>query len=257
MVMDPKSSLIFVSYIFSMFGYLVLLIALQMSSLLWPQLFSYDESLSLDDIARFSLFFMVMVPIVIITSLFSYLQMEEEKQLLALKIGLGSICCEEKDEFKWALEHKYDKVTQHLLDSAKKSLFGEFDFDFIDGQKLQLLFLESCRKGWINVVNKLLRHSENDSFIASKDEKDETGILKACNGAHNEVVMVLLQNPSTRVIITNAEFSIIFIKACKYGWNAIVEALLKHPNSKEFILATDNEGELVYLFTITCKRQQK
>ena len=240
-VMDPKSSLIFVSYIFSMFGYLILLIALQMSSLFWPQLFTYDESLSLDDIARFSLFFMVMVPIVIITSLFSYLQMEEEKQLLALKIGLGSVCCEEKDEFKWALERKYDKVTQHLLDSGKESLFEEFDFDFIDGQKLQLLFLESCQKGWINVVKKLLRHPENDSLIGSKDEKGETGILKACNGARTEVVMMLLQHPSTRA----DEFNLIFIKACKYGWVKILKELLKHPNSQEFTLPVDNEGELV------------
>ena len=69
-------------------------------------------------------------------------------------------------------------------------------FDFIDGQKLQLLFLQSCQMGWLNVVKKLLKHPENDSIIASTDEKGETGILKACNGARTEVLMVLLQHPS-------------------------------------------------------------
>ena len=31
---------------------------------------------------------------------------------MAQQVGLGSICCEEKDELKWAREREYDKFAK-------------------------------------------------------------------------------------------------------------------------------------------------
>ena len=81
--------------------------------------------------------FIALIPTIIFTTLWSFSQLEEEKQLLVLQSGIGSICCEEKDLLKLALERQHQKLTQHILDSGNEDLFNKIKFDFIDAEKLQ------------------------------------------------------------------------------------------------------------------------
>ena len=57
---------------------------------------------------------------VVLTSLTSYYSSEQKRQLLGLKLGLGSICCEEKDLLKWALERQHQKLTQYVFNSGNE-----------------------------------------------------------------------------------------------------------------------------------------
>ena len=190
-VVQSTSSLVFASSLFSMVGYLTLLGSLQLSSFLWPHLFI----LSMTDIMPFTKLFMVMVPITIITCLFSYIQLEEEKQLLALQSGLGSICCEEKNLLSWALERQYHKVTKHVMESGNEDLFTKLEYDFIDAEKLQVLFRDACARGWLDVVEKLIKHPEVDDFILSKDSEGRTGFMYSCSNRHVNVLKLLLKHP--------------------------------------------------------------
>ena len=174
-----------------MIGYLVLFGMVQMCSILWPDLFL----LSLDEMLPFIKLFTIMVPIVVLTSLCSFLQLEEVKQLLALKIGLGSICCVEKDQFRWALERQYQTVINHILNSGEEELFSKLEYDFIDAEKLENLFQSVCSKGWRDVVDKLMKHPEYKDFILSSDNQGQSGFMKAIDNGHVAVMKLLLEHP--------------------------------------------------------------
>ena len=205
LVVNPTSSLIFVSFLLSMVGHLALLMTLQVSSLLWPHLFV----LSLNDMVPLVKLFMILVPIITATSLLSYFQLEEKKQLLALKIGLGSICCEEKDQLRWALERQYQGVTELILEKGDEALLSKLEFDFIEAKKLEYLYRFLCNKGLNGTLKQLLKHQDSEEFILAKDDQGQSE----------------------------------FMKACKLGLFEIVELHLNHPTNQEVIFNKDNKGE--------------
>ena len=273
-VIDPKSSLIFVSFLFSMVGHLVLLGTLQMSSILWPHL----VILSMNQMVPFIRSFMMMIPIIIFTSLCSYPQLEEKKQLFAKKIGLGSVCCEEKDEMKWALERSYHKVTKDLFDNGCELDFKKLDFDFIEADKLGFLFRYACDRGWHGVVMKLLMHPENEDFILTKGDKKETGFMLACKGGWMNIVEQLLKHPLSREIVVQKDeegrtgilyaslfkkedvviallknsdneemLNMIFGPACSDGMIKLVKLILEHQNNPEIFSFKDNKGKTAFI----------
>ena len=180
--------------------------------------------------------FIVMIPIITITSLCSYFQLEEEKQLLALQSGLGSICCEEKNLLRWALERQYHKVTKHILDLGNEDL-TKLEFDFINAKKLQVLFRDVCAKGWNDVVQKLMKHPENVDFVLSKDDQGQTGFMYACDNRQANVIKLILKHPLNFEIITHKdnEGNTGFMLACNIGFIDVVEVLLKHQSIIETI----------------------
>merc|ERR1719203_222892 len=197
------------------------------------------------DIMPFTKLFMIMVPITVITCLFSYIQLEEEKQLLALQFGLGSICCEEKNLLSWALERQYNKVTKHVIDSGKEDLFTKQKFDFIDAEKLQVFFRDVCAKEWLDVVEKLMKHPYIDDIIVSKDDQGQTGFMHACGNRKANVVKLILKHPLNFEIITQKdnEGRTGFMLACDIGFIDVVEVLLKHQSIIETINDKDQKGD--------------
>ena len=252
-IVKSTSSLVFVSSLFSMVGYLTLLGSLQVSSFLWPHLFI----LSMADIIPFIKLFMIMVPISIITCLFSYIQLEEDKQLLALQSGLGSICCEEKNLLSWALERQYQKVTNHIMDSGNEDLFATLEYDFIDAEKLQVLFRDVCAKGWIDVLEKLMKHPEIDDFILSKDDQGQTGFMHACSNRHVNILKLLLKHPLDFKITIQAdnEGKTGFMLMCNIGFIDGVEILLKHPTNKVIIVQQDVSAKTGLIHAYLNKRE--
>ena len=273
-VINPRSSLICVSFLISMVGNLVLLSTLQVSALLWPHLFV----IPLYDMVPFVKLFMSMVPIIISTSLFSYFQLEEKKQLLALKIGVGSVCCEEKDQLNWALERQYKKVTEHILNTADEVLLSKLEFDLIDAKKLGFVFRDACQKAWLGVVKQLLKHPDSEDFIVSKDDDGKSGLMEACNSGLLEIVEILLEQPNSLDVITQQDnegktglvhaclsdkkdvisrllshagneemLSISFQASCTGGWKNIVEFFLALPNYQEILFSKDSRGETGFL----------
>ena len=58
-----------------------------------------------------------------LTSFCSYLITEDTRQFLSLKIGLGSVTCDEKEQFHWACEREYPLLINYYLNSAKLLIF--------------------------------------------------------------------------------------------------------------------------------------
>ena len=240
-VIIPTSPLIAVSFLLSMAGHLVLLIILQVSSLLWPHLFV----ISLNEMLPFTKLFMIMVPIIITTSLFANFQLEEKKQLLAKKIGLGSVCCDEKDELKWAIERNYLKLINRLLDSVDETTLDTIGFDYVDANKLGFLFLEACENGWDNLAEKLLTHIDSNEIINSKDNEGKTGMIKACLADRIEVVSVLLGYQENKEMLDAS-----FQASCNKGWIEVLDALMVLPNSNDIIASKDKNGETGFMKAI-------
>ena len=61
----------------------------------------------------------VLITIVVLTSFSSYLILEDTRQLLSLKIGLGPVTCNERDQFVWACKREYPRLINYYLDSGK------------------------------------------------------------------------------------------------------------------------------------------
>ena len=100
---DPRSSLIFVSSSASMVGQVILMGSLQIVA------YFFNEKLEDDFLNRievFNTFYWCLIPVVIITSLASYLLLEERRQLICLHLGLGSTCCDESIQNHWACKRE-------------------------------------------------------------------------------------------------------------------------------------------------------
>ena len=246
-VVDPTKALIFHSCLFSMIGYLMLLGGLLVSSILWPHLYI----LSPDQMLPFIKLFLIMMPVIVITSLCSYLQLEEKKQLFALKTGIGSICCPEKDELVWAIERRYDNLIKHTLDSGYEKLSKISHYELIDAKKLGPLFWEACERQWFEVLGKILLHQDYDEIINYGDSQRETGFMKACFKGNITVVEMLLNDPCGHDIMGTVDIKeeTGLMKACSSGKIAMVEFLLKHPGSQEIFNCKNKIGETAFIKT--------
>ena len=231
---NPTSSLVVYSCLFSMFGYLALLGSLLVSCLLWPSMFI----LPMAEMIYFVKLFIVLIPTIIFTSLCSFSQLEEEKQILALQSGLGSICCEENNLLTWALERRYEKLTQLILDSWNEDRISKFNFDFVEAGQLQVIFRSFCAKGWSNALEKIMKHQDKGDFILSKDNSEKTGFIHAYLNKREDIVEALLNLPNNEEML-----NVSFQGSCKMGHYGVVELLLNQANFEGIISSKDKQGE--------------
>ena len=130
-------------------------------------------------IGAFVTFYWCLIPVVVITSLASYLLLEERRQLICLKLGLGPICCDENYQFHWACDREYSAVINFYLKSSNKqdilhktNVDGQNVFEFsyerkkyrsmkaliqhpdevFDAMEVRKFFWKACYKGDTKVV---------------------------------------------------------------------------------------------------------
>ena len=96
------------------------------------------------------------------TSLASCLLLEEWRQLIGLRLGLGPICCDENYQFQWACEREYQGLINYYLKSDKK--------DEIRQKKMnggQHVFEFSYKNKKFQTMKALIQHS-NEIFGAQQ-----------------------------------------------------------------------------------------
>merc|ERR1740129_1162099 len=71
-----------------------------------------------NEVNTFETFYWCLIPIVILTSFLSYFLLEERQQMISLKVGLGPICCDERDQIHWACKREHLSLIRHYLDSG-------------------------------------------------------------------------------------------------------------------------------------------
>ena len=90
-----------------------------------------------------------------------------------------------------------------ILNSGEEELFSMLEYDFIDAEKLENLFQSVCSKGWLDVVDKLMKHPEYKDFILSSDNQGQSGFMKAIDNRQFDVMKLLLEHPLNHDIATN------------------------------------------------------
>ena len=68
-----------------------------------------------ENIQDFEIFYWCLIPIVVLTSLGSYLLLEERRQIISLYLRFGPICCDEKNQFIWACKREYRQSNRATL----------------------------------------------------------------------------------------------------------------------------------------------
>ena len=121
---DPRSPMIFFASSLSMIGQVTLMASLQVIAYFNENLLQQQTRQQMQILETFC---WVFIPIIVLTSFCSYLITEDTRQFLSLKIGLGSVTCDDKEQFHWACEREYPLLINYYLDSAK--LLNIFDTD--------------------------------------------------------------------------------------------------------------------------------
>ena len=107
-----------------------------------------------NEIGTFETFYWCLIPVVIFTSLGSYFLIEERRQLISLKIRLGPICCDKKDQIHWACKREHLSLIRHYLDSGE-DIVKEIN---VDGQNALDFSHENSK---MQAMKILLQHPKN------------------------------------------------------------------------------------------------
>ena len=113
-----------------------------------------------NEIHTFEIYYWCLIPVVIFSSLGSYFLVEERRQLMSLKIRLGSICCDEIDQIHWACKREHLSLIRHYLDSGV-DIVNEIN---VDGQNA---FHFSHENSKMPVMKLLLQHPKSNLDITT------------------------------------------------------------------------------------------
>ena len=200
-VVDPRSGLAFFSCMLSSVGF-----ATMLGSLIWLSysgstyfywnLNGLSELQMIALVEKFRLICWGLLATVVLTSLTSYYSSEQKRQLLGLKLGLGSFCCNKTEQIFWACEREYSDVLKYYLDSPKMvdvvnaiNVDGQnaFQFshdnsktkamkillqhpkNFFDATKVRSIFWKACYRGNIEILKLFLNHPQKQRLFTEKD----------------------------------------------------------------------------------------
>ena len=187
----PRSALIFVSSSISMIAQVTLMAILQIVAHFKKDLLVKGFA---NEIHTFEIFYWCLIPVVIFTSLGSYFLAEERRQLMSLKMRLGPICCDKRDEIHWACKREHLSLVRHYLDSGV-DIVNETN---VDGQNA---FHFSHENSKMPVMKLLLQHPKSNF-----DTKTLRSIFwKACYHGNIEVLEVFLVHPDKQRLFTEKD----------------------------------------------------
>ena len=184
----PRSTLIFVSSSISMIAQVTLMAILQIVAHCKKDLLVEGFA---NEIHTFEIFYWCLIPVVIFTSLGSYFLLEERRQLISLKIRLGPICCDEKDQVHWACKREHLSLIKHYLDSDV-NIANEVN---VDGQNA---FHFSHENSKMQAMKILLQHPK-DTFDTTEVRST---FWKACYRGNIEMLKVFLVHPKKQALFT-------------------------------------------------------
>ena len=276
-IIEPKSSPIFLSSMLSSIGYVILLGSMWLISYINVELHSWNlEDLTKSEIKQliryYKIFCWSMMGFIPLTSLLSHFLLEENRQLLALKIGLKSICCPSNEQFHWACEKEYARLIKHYMTSGKEHIIKVTNVDGLTGfqyaymtkkylsmeimikhptyldatsEEVGCIFEEACFKGNVKVVQLLLRHQNSGVLITAKDGHQKTGFIRACQMGRVDIVSLLMDHPDSLEMfpIKDGEGNTGFMTACRWGKTKVVKRLLQHEYYKEMLQEYFNKKE--------------
>ena len=147
-----------------------------------------------NEIHKFEIFYWCLIPVVIFTSLGSYFLLEERRQLISLKIRLGPICCDEKDQVHWACKREHLSLIEHYLDSSV-NIVNEIN---VDGHNP---FHFSHKNSKMQAMKILVQHPKG---IFDTKEVRST-FWKACFRGNIEILEVFLVHPQKQVLFTEKD----------------------------------------------------
>ena len=200
----------------------------------------------------------VLMVAVIFTSLISAFLLEENRQLISLKLRFGPICCPWDEQFHWACRNEYDKLIKYYLNSGNDLVTKANNIDGLTGfqysyvnkkflamemmitypsflnaksEEVGCIFEQACFRGNVKVVEILLKHQDSKYIITAKDGEDKTGYIRSCQMAKEEVVILLANHPDSKEMfpIKDAQGNTGFMNACRWGKYNIVKSLMDHP----------------------------
>ena len=148
-----------------------------------------------NEISTFETFYWCLIPVVILTSFGSYFLLEERRQMISLKVGLGPICCDERDQIHWACKREHLALIRHYLDSGV-DIVNEIN---VEGQNA-LDF--SLRNSKMQAMKILLQHPKNNF-----DSTEVRNIFwKACYRGNIEILEVFLVHPQKQRLFTEKDY---------------------------------------------------
>ena len=266
-IIEPKSSPIFLSSMISSIGYLLLLGSMWLISYINVELHSWNlEDLTKSEIEQlvhyYKIFCWSMMGLIPFSSLLSHFLLEENRQLLGLKIGLKSICCPSNEQFHWACEKEYSRLIKYYLTSGKEKITKVTNVDSLTGfqyaymnkkylameimikhqsyldatsEEVGCIFEQACFRGDTKVVEILLSHENSRSLIIAKDGEQKTGFIRACQMGRIDIVSLVIDHPNSLEMfsIKDGKGWTGFMTACRWGKTAVVKRLLQHEYYKE------------------------
>ena len=179
----PRSALIFVSSSISMIAQVSLMSILHIVAHCKKGLLVKGFA---NEIDTFETFHWCLIPVVILTSLGSYFLLEERRQMISLKIGLGPICCDERDQIHWACEREHLTLIRYYLDSSE--MVDVVNKINVDGQNL---FHFSHENSKMQAMKILIQHPKN--FFDTTNVRSI--FWKACYRGNIEILELFLDYP--------------------------------------------------------------
>ena len=276
-VIEPNSSPIFLSCMISSLGYFLLVGSMWLISYINVGLHSWNlEGLTESEIQQlvryYKIFCWSMMGFIPLTSLLSHFLLEENRQLLGLKMGLKSICCPSNEQFHWACGKEYGRLIKRYLASGKEHVIKVtnvdnhtgFQYAYVNKKYLAMeimiqytsyldatteevgcIFEQACFRGEFKVVQILLSHENSRYLIIAKDGEQKTGFIRACQMGKVDIVALLMDHPDSLEMfsIKDGEGNTGFMTACRWGKTTVVKRLLKHKYYKEMLQEYFNQKE--------------
>ena len=150
-----------------------------------------------NEIDTFEIFYWCLIPVVVFTSFGSYFLLEERRQMISLKIGLGPICCDERDQIHWACERGHLSLIHHYLDSPEMvDVVNEIN---VDGQNA---FHFSHENSKMKAMKILIQHPKN--FFNTRNVRSI--FWKACYRGNMEVLELFLDHPQKEMLFTEQDY---------------------------------------------------
>ena len=190
----PRSALIFVSSSISMIAQVSLMSILQIVAHCKKGLLVKGFA---NEIDTFETFYWCLIPVVILTSLGSYFLLEERRQMISLKIGLGPICCNERDQIHWACEREHLTLIPYYLDSSE--MVDVVNKINVDGQNL---FHFSHENSKMQAMKILIQHPKN--FFDTTNVRSI--FWKACYRGNIEILELFLDYPLKQRLFMEEDF---------------------------------------------------
>ena len=206
----PRSALIFVSSSISMIAQVTLMSILQIVAHCKKGLLVKGFANEIDTLETF---YWCLIPVVILTSLGSYFLLEERRQMISLKIGLGPICCDERDQIHWACEREHLSLIRHYLDSSE--MVDVVNKINVDGQNA---FHFSHENSKMQAMKILIQHPKN--FFDTTNVRSI--FWKACYRGNIEILELFIDYPLKQRLFIEEDYD--------GTGKRIITTLFKQPN---------------------------